>query len=91
MDMEASLAQVPHQRDSLLSTLRQPPPYSVSVTDLTIAAPVPAWTIPLAIPITVPKRVQKLVMGRKRREQTVPKELVRMVNLTIRPGELCAM
>lgn len=91
MDMEASLAQVPHQRDSLLSTLRQPPPYSVSVTDLTIAAPVPAWTIPLAIPITVPKRVQKLVMGRKRREQTVPKELVRMVNLTIRPGELCAI
>lgn len=74
--------------ESLLSALPPPPPFAVVVTDLCIDAPVPQWTVPLAIPITVPRWLQaRLQKG----EGAVPKALVRDVNVDIVPGEVLAM
>jgi hypothetical protein len=76
-------------RSSLLGSLRPPDPYAVTVSNLTIAAPLPACTIPRAVPITVPKAVQRRMM--KGKDAAVPKELVRGVNLQVGAGEVLAM
>ncbi|GJN93059.1 hypothetical protein Rhopal_006104-T1 [Rhodotorula paludigena] len=74
--------------ESLLSALPPPPPFAVVVTDLCIDAPVPQWTVPLAIPITVPRWLQaRLQKG----EGAVPKALVRDVSVDIVPGEVLAI
>ncbi|GAA6063063.1 hypothetical protein JCM10212_003008 [Sporobolomyces blumeae] len=71
---------------SLLSQLN-PTPYACVVDDLTISAPVPQWTIPMAIPITVPRWVQR----RLQKDEAVPKTLVRNVDLDVKPGEVLAI
>lgn len=63
-------------------------PVAVRVSDATIAAPVPQWSIPLAVPITVPRFVQRRLQKGKQLE---PKELVRNVNLEVKPGQMLAM
>lgn len=73
----------------LLSSLRPPPPYAVRVTNLTIVAPIPPITIPLAIPIVLPAF---LTRGRTSSgEQRTPTELVRAVNLVVEPREVLAI
>lgn len=75
--------------DSILSTLKPPPPYSVSVHDLTICAPVIPWTIPLGVPVPVPAFIRRAIKGKDNDE--IPRELVRSVNLQVVPGEVLAM
>lgn len=75
------------QNESLLSALKAPPQYRIEVRDLNIDAPPPAWTIPLAIPITVPSSLQR----RLQKGVTEPRELLRHASLTVHPGEVLAM
>ncbi|KII94351.1 hypothetical protein PLICRDRAFT_132994 [Plicaturopsis crispa FD-325 SS-3] len=75
--------------DSILSTLKPPPPYSVSVHDLTICAPVIPWTIPLGVPVPVPAFIRRAIKGKDNDE--IPRELVRSVNLQVVPGEVLAI
>lgn len=63
-------------------------PLGVRVSQVTIVAPVPQWSIPLAVPITVPRFVQRRLQKGQAME---PKELVRDVNLEVQPGEMLAM
>ncbi|GAA5875055.1 hypothetical protein JCM3774_003416 [Rhodotorula dairenensis] len=63
-------------------------PVAVRVIDATISAPVPQWSIPLAVPITVPRFVQRRL---QKGEQVAPKELVRNVNLEVQPGQMLAI
>lgn len=77
----------PHQR---LSSLRPPPPYSVFVTNLTIIAPVPPVTIPLAVPIPIPGFISRR-LGPRSRGADPPRELVRSANLQVEPGEVLAI
>lgn len=74
---------------TLLKNL-QPPPFSVRVANLNVVAPVAAWSLPLAVPITVPRSIQRRMMKGKE-SAAVPKELIRGVNLSVQPGELAAM
>ncbi|CEQ39426.1 SPOSA6832_00937 [Sporobolomyces salmonicolor] len=73
--------------ESLLAQLRPPAPYAIVVSGLTITAPIPRWTIPMAVPVTVPMWAQR----RLQRTQPLPKELVREVNLEVNPGEVLAI
>ncbi|GAA5912086.1 uncharacterized protein JCM6883_007106 [Sporobolomyces salmoneus] len=73
---------------SLLASL-QPQPFQCLVSTLTISAPIPQWTIPMAIPITVPRSIQKKLQ--KGNESAVPKEIVRAVNLEVKAGEVLAI
>ncbi|ORY74754.1 P-loop containing nucleoside triphosphate hydrolase protein [Leucosporidium creatinivorum] len=75
--------------ESLLSALKAPPRYRVEVRDFTIAAPPPAWKIPLAIPITVPSSIQRRLTKDKRAGE--PRELVRNASLVVEPGEVVAL
>ncbi|KAG0658490.1 hypothetical protein C6P46_005733 [Rhodotorula mucilaginosa] len=63
-------------------------PVAVRVSDATIAAPVPQWSIPLAVPITIPRFVQRRLQKGKQLE---PKDLVRNVNLEVKPGQMLAI
>ncbi|GAA5939117.1 uncharacterized protein JCM15063_004431 [Sporobolomyces koalae] len=74
--------------ESLLSKL-QPRPFQCYVSNLTIAAPVPPWTIPMAIPITVPRWIQQRIQ--RNDDKAVPKEIVRGVNLEVKAGEVLAI
>ncbi|GAA5959155.1 hypothetical protein JCM21900_001409 [Sporobolomyces salmonicolor] len=73
--------------ESLLAQLRPPAPYAVVVSGLTITAPIPRWTIPMAVPVSVPMWAQRHLQ----RAQPLPKELVREVNLEVNPGEVLAI
>ncbi|GAA5883094.1 hypothetical protein JCM16303_006086 [Sporobolomyces ruberrimus] len=82
--------------DELSSTVLndlQPQPFQCSVTNLTLSAPIPPWTIPMAIPITVPRWIQERVQKRRRggEDRPVPKEIVRGVNLQVKAGEILAI
>lgn len=74
--------------DSLLSTLPPPQPFAVVVRDLAIVAPPAQWSLPLAIPITVPRFVQRRL---QKAEALEGKELLRNVNSDIAAGEVLAM
>ncbi|GAA5992258.1 hypothetical protein JCM10908_001843 [Rhodotorula pacifica] len=63
-------------------------PVAVRVINATISAPVPQWSIPLAVPITVPRFVQRRLQKGKQLEA---KELVRNVNLQVEPGQMLAI
>lgn len=78
----------PPSTSSLLAAL-QPPPFQCSVTNVTISAPVPQWTIPMAIPIVVPRWVQRRLQSKSGAPS--PKEIVRGVNLDVKAGEVLAM
>ncbi|SGY73967.1 BQ5605_C005g03332 [Microbotryum silenes-dioicae] len=70
-----------------LAGLPAPESYSLSVKSLSIVAPPPEWSIPLAIPITVPRSVQKRLNKSK---ELLAKELLRNVNVEVRAGEVLA-
>lgn len=74
--------------DSLLSSLPPPQPFAVVVRDLAIVAPPAQWSLPLAIPITVPRFVQRRL---QKAEALEGKELLRNVDLDIAAGEVLAM
>ncbi|BGP02838.1 ATP-binding cassette transporter snq2 [Rhodotorula toruloides] len=74
--------------DSLLSSLPPPQPFAVVVRDLAIVAPPAQWSLPLAIPITVPRFVQRRL---QKAEALAGKELLRNVNLDIAAGEVLAI
>ncbi|KDE04252.1 hypothetical protein MVLG_05280 [Microbotryum lychnidis-dioicae p1A1 Lamole] len=71
-----------------LAGLPAPESYSLSVKSLSIVAPPPEWSIPLAIPITVPRSVQKRLNKSK---ELLAKELLRNVNVEVRAGEVLAL
>lgn len=77
-----------HEPASLLARLPPPTPYSVLVRDLSIQAPVPRWLVPVAIPFTVPRWVQRRL---QKGDEAVPTELVRSVSVDIAAGEVLAM
>ncbi|SCV69195.1 BQ2448_2215 [Microbotryum intermedium] len=70
-----------------LAGLPGPESYTLSVKSLSIVAPPPEWSIPLAIPITVPRSVRKHLDKGK---GSVAKELLRNVNVEVRAGEVLA-
>ncbi|CDR35783.1 hypothetical protein NBRC10512_006151 [Rhodotorula toruloides] len=74
--------------DSLLSSLPPPQPFAVVVRDLAIVAPPAQWSLPLAIPITVPRFVQRRL---QKAEALEGKELLRNVNSDIAAGEVLAI
>ncbi|SCZ97266.1 BZ3500_MvSof-1268-A1-R1_Chr4-2g07098 [Microbotryum saponariae] len=71
-----------------LAGLPAPESYSLSIKSLSSVAPPPEWSIPLAIPITVPRSVQKRLNKGK---ELVAKELLRNVNVEVRAGEVLAL
>ncbi|KAM0752952.1 P-loop containing nucleoside triphosphate hydrolase protein [Meredithblackwellia eburnea MCA 4105] len=71
---------------SILETLKPPPAYAVQVSNLTLLAPPPKITIPLAIPIPLPSFLHP-----KSARDRLPTELVRSVNIRVEPGELLAI
>ncbi|GAA6030923.1 hypothetical protein JCM8097_008938 [Rhodosporidiobolus ruineniae] len=73
---------------SLIAQLPRPKPVAIQVRNLTIQAPVPQVTIPLAIPIAVPRFVTHRL---KKGGEAVSKELVRGVSLRVEPGEVLAI
>ncbi|GAA5921109.1 hypothetical protein JCM3775_004094 [Rhodotorula graminis] len=77
-----------HEPSSLLARLPPPPPYRVVVRGLSIQAPVPRWTVPVAIPFTVPRWVQRRL---QKGGEAVPTELVRNVSVDIAAGEVLAL
>ncbi|BGP27054.1 ATP-binding cassette transporter snq2 [Rhodotorula toruloides] len=74
--------------DSLLSSLPPPRPFAVVVRDLAIVAPPAQWSLPLAVPIIVPRFVQRRL---QKTEALEGKELLRNVNLDIAAGEVLAI
>lgn len=76
--------------ESLLSALVSPPNFRVQVRDLSIVAPPPAWRIPLATPITVPRVIQRQ-FNAKGAAAAEPRWLVRGASQSVEPGEVLAM
>lgn len=80
--------QGPAAPSSSPTTARSIAPVGVRVDGVTVAAPIPQWSIPLAVPITVPRFIQR----RLQKGQAIEaKELVRDVHLDIEPGQMLAM
>ncbi|KAK4057385.1 ATP-binding cassette transporter snq2 [Microbotryomycetes sp. JL221] len=85
------------RQDGALYDLARPEPYRVVVEDLTIAAPAPAWTIPMAIPITVPRMIQDRIQAHQRKKHgsdrhiPQPTILVNEASLTVEPGQMLAI
>lgn len=61
--------------------------WRLEVQDLTLLAPVKRLELQLALPVRVPRFIQRRI---QKGEASVPKELVRRVNLRAEPGELVA-
>ncbi|KAK4052819.1 ATP-binding cassette transporter snq2 [Microbotryomycetes sp. JL201] len=55
--------------ETLLDSLARPEPFKVFVERLTISARPPAWTIPMAVPITVPRTVQDWVQSTRAKKR----------------------
>ncbi|GAA5902258.1 hypothetical protein JCM8208_007242 [Rhodotorula glutinis] len=77
-----------HEPSSLLARLPPPTPYHVVVRGLSIQAPVPRWTVPVAIPFTVPRWIQRRL---QKGGEAMPTELVRNVSVDIAAGEVLAL
>ncbi|GAA5886465.1 hypothetical protein JCM6882_001645 [Rhodosporidiobolus microsporus] len=78
----------PQDDPSILSSLKPPPAVAIVVRGLSIQAPVPELTIPLAVPIKVPRFIQRRL---QKGEAAVPRELLREVSMEVRPGEVLAI
>ncbi|GAA5870410.1 hypothetical protein JCM8547_004025 [Rhodosporidiobolus lusitaniae] len=70
---------------SLLASLPPPLPLVVRVKGLQVQAPVPQWQLPL-VPVEVRKPKRFMKDG-----EEVPTELLRGVNLEVKPGEVLAI
>ncbi|TFK50026.1 P-loop containing nucleoside triphosphate hydrolase protein [Heliocybe sulcata] len=78
--------------DSLFAALPKPQPYTLSVENLSLEAPVAGVPLPLPIPVSLPPRLAARLLGEKYRSYAGSRSLLlRDVSLESHPGEVLAI